>query len=101
MAPLFPIRDRSSICSFTSFFISLMMLEAASNKNNANDFNFRLLKSAAAEEAFNWLNSVLKSNPLLLRELDLSFHKPGDSGVKKLSDLLLDSHCKIRTIKYV
>ncbi|XP_058243330.1 protein NLRC5-like isoform X2 [Hemibagrus wyckioides] len=59
----------------------------------------RLLKSSAAEEACDWLNSVLSTNPLLLKELDLSRKEPGDSGVKQLSALLEDSHCKFQKIK--
>ncbi|KAB5513556.1 hypothetical protein PHYPO_G00249090 [Pangasianodon hypophthalmus] len=58
-----------------------------------------LLKSPAAQEACTWLNSVLDQNPLLLKELDLSRKKTGDSGVKQLSALLEDSHCKFQKIK--
>ncbi|XP_060780506.1 NACHT, LRR and PYD domains-containing protein 3-like [Neoarius graeffei] len=58
-----------------------------------------LLKRPAAQEACTWLNSVLDENPLLLKELDLSMKEPGDSGVKKLSALLEDSHCKFQTIR--
>ncbi|XP_058243320.1 protein NLRC5-like isoform X5 [Hemibagrus wyckioides] len=59
----------------------------------------RLLKSSAAEEACDWLNPILTTNPLLLKELDLSRKEPGDSGVKQLSALLEDSHCKFQKIK--
>ncbi|XP_060780242.1 protein NLRC3-like [Neoarius graeffei] len=58
-----------------------------------------LLKRPAAQEACTWLNSVLDENPLLLKELDLSMKEPGDSGVKKLSALLEDSHCKFQKIR--
>ncbi|XP_076829408.1 ribonuclease inhibitor-like [Brachyhypopomus gauderio] len=57
------------------------------------------LKTPAAEEACDWLRSTVGTHPLLLRELDLSNSKPGDSGVKKLSVLLEDLHCKIWKIK--
>ncbi|KAG7332271.1 hypothetical protein KOW79_004105 [Hemibagrus wyckioides] len=49
------------------------------------------------------LASALKSNSAShLRELDLSFNYPGESGVKLLSDLLSNPHCKLKTlvIKY-
>ncbi|KAF4071787.1 hypothetical protein AMELA_G00266870 [Ameiurus melas] len=54
----------------------------------------RLLKSADAEKACAFLTEVLGKNPLLQRELDLSGKIKGDSGVKQLSALLEDSHCR-------
>ncbi|KAL7844784.1 hypothetical protein SRHO_G00233230 [Serrasalmus rhombeus] len=59
----------------------------------------RLLKSFAAEEACGFLTTALGTNPLLMRELDLSGKTQGDSGMKKISDLLEDSHCKTRKLK--
>ncbi|MCI4378861.1 hypothetical protein PGIGA_G00221200 [Pangasianodon gigas] len=53
-----------------------------------------LLKSAEAEEACASLTEVLGTNPLLQRELDLSGKISGDSGVKQLSALLKDPHCR-------
>ncbi|XP_066537064.1 NACHT, LRR and PYD domains-containing protein 12-like [Hoplias malabaricus] len=43
--------------------------------------------------------SSLKSNPNHLRELDLSYNHPGESGVKLLSDLLQDPHCALEKLK--
>ncbi|KAL6470852.1 hypothetical protein MHYP_G00219710, partial [Metynnis hypsauchen] len=54
----------------------------------------RLLKSSVAEEVCDSLTEVLGINPLLLRELDLSGKIQGDSEMKKISDLLEDSHCR-------
>ncbi|XP_076828045.1 uncharacterized protein LOC143474464 [Brachyhypopomus gauderio] len=54
----------------------------------------RLLKSPAAEKFCASLTEALGSNPLLLREMDLSGKIQGDSGVKQLSDLLEDPHCR-------
>ncbi|XP_030646342.1 NACHT, LRR and PYD domains-containing protein 12-like [Chanos chanos] len=59
----------------------------------------RLLKSPVAEEACACLASTLGINPLLLRELDLTENKPGDTGVKQLSALLEDTHCKLEKLK--
>ncbi|KAK3569699.1 hypothetical protein QTP86_003127, partial [Hemibagrus guttatus] len=59
----------------------------------------RLLKSSAAQEACNWLNSVVGKNSLLLKELDLSRKETGDSGVEKLSVLMKDPHCKFQKIQ--
>lgn len=44
------------------------------------------------------LASVLKSNRYL-RELDLSYNHPGDSGVAQLHALLDDQCCKLETLK--
>jgi len=40
------------------------------------------------EEGCAALASALSSNPSHLRELDLSFNHPGESGVKLLSDIM-------------
>ncbi|XP_036418980.1 NACHT, LRR and PYD domains-containing protein 3-like isoform X2 [Colossoma macropomum] len=59
----------------------------------------RLLKSSTAEEVCDSLTKVLGKNPLLLRELDLSGKIQGDSELKKISDLLEDSHCRTQKLK--
>ncbi|XDV33570.1 hypothetical protein PO909_003943 [Leuciscus waleckii] len=45
------------------------------------------------------LTSALRSNPSHLRDLNLSWNKVGDSGVKLLSDLLQDPHCKLEILR--
>ncbi|XP_052445606.1 NLR family CARD domain-containing protein 3 isoform X2 [Carassius gibelio] len=45
------------------------------------------------------LISTLRSNPSYLTELNLSDNTPGDSGVKLLSALLEDPHCKLKKLQ--
>ncbi|XP_076842216.1 ribonuclease inhibitor-like isoform X2 [Brachyhypopomus gauderio] len=57
-----------------------------------------LSKCSIREEGFDALCSALKKNPSHLRELNLNHNKPGDSGVKQLSALLEDPHCKLEKL---
>ncbi|XP_049333066.1 NLR family CARD domain-containing protein 3-like [Astyanax mexicanus] len=44
------------------------------------------------------LASALIANPSHLKELDLTYNHPGESGVKLLSDRLEDPHCKLEKL---
>ncbi|XP_073700678.1 NLR family CARD domain-containing protein 3-like [Garra rufa] len=57
-----------------------------------------LLNCSIGEKGCAALISALRSNSSHLRELNLSYNKPGDSGVKLLSALLEDPHCKLETL---
>ncbi|XP_062387836.1 NACHT, LRR and PYD domains-containing protein 12-like [Sardina pilchardus] len=46
-----------------------------------------------------FLASALTSNSSHLKELDLSYNHPGESGLKLLSVRLEDPHCKLETLK--
>ncbi|XP_065326177.1 NLR family CARD domain-containing protein 3-like [Pelmatolapia mariae] len=52
------------------------------------------------EEGCTSLASVLSSNPSHLRELDLSYNHPGDSGMKLLLAGLKDPRWKLDTLRY-
>ncbi|KAI4889628.1 hypothetical protein NFI96_027769 [Prochilodus magdalenae] len=58
-----------------------------------------LFSCSIAEEGCAALVSALKSNPSHLRELNLGWNNPGESGVKLLSDLLEDPHCKLEKLQ--
>ncbi|XP_051977470.1 uncharacterized protein LOC127639456 [Xyrauchen texanus] len=58
----------------------------------------RFLKSTTAEEAYRYFTKDIGKNPLLLKELNLSGHKLGDSRVKQLAALLEDKHCKLNKL---
>ncbi|XP_035390799.1 NACHT, LRR and PYD domains-containing protein 3-like isoform X2 [Electrophorus electricus] len=51
------------------------------------------------EEGCSYLASALSSNPSHLKELDLTYNNPGDTGVNVLSARLEDPHCKLETLK--
>uniref|UniRef100_A0A3Q1HUB0 NACHT, LRR and PYD domains-containing protein 12-like n=1 Tax=Anabas testudineus TaxID=64144 RepID=A0A3Q1HUB0_ANATE len=60
----------------------------------------RLSGCLITEEGCASLASALSSNPSHLRELDLSYNHPGDSGVKLLSAGLEDPHWTLDTLRY-
>ncbi|KAK5934779.1 hypothetical protein CgunFtcFv8_020204 [Champsocephalus gunnari] len=59
----------------------------------------RLSGCLVTKEGCASLTSALVSNPSHLRELDLSYNHPGDSGVKLLSVLLEDPKCRLETLR--
>ncbi|XP_071003697.1 NLR family CARD domain-containing protein 3-like [Oncorhynchus clarkii lewisi] len=58
----------------------------------------RLSGCLVTEEGCDSLVSALESNPSHLRELDLSYNHPGDSGVRLLSAGLEDPHCRLEKL---
>uniref|UniRef100_A0A671V1Y5 NACHT LRR and PYD domain-containing protein n=1 Tax=Sparus aurata TaxID=8175 RepID=A0A671V1Y5_SPAAU len=60
----------------------------------------RLSGCLITEEGCTSLASALDSNPSHLRELDLSYNHPGDSGVKQLSARLEDPGWRLDTLSY-
>ncbi|XP_076849160.1 NLR family CARD domain-containing protein 3-like [Brachyhypopomus gauderio] len=59
----------------------------------------RLSGCLVTEEGCSSLASALSSNPSHLKELDLTYNHPGDSGVKLLSARLEDPHCRLGTLR--
>ncbi|XP_071209683.1 stonustoxin subunit alpha-like [Salvelinus alpinus] len=59
---------------------------------------FALSGCLVTEEGCASLVSALESNPSHLRELDLSYNHPGDSGVRLLSAGLEDPHCRLEKL---
>lgn len=64
-------------------------------------FLCRLSFCGITETGCTFLASALRTNPSHLRELDLSFNHPGESGVKLLSELLQDPACRMEKLKLV
>ncbi|XP_071029877.1 NLR family CARD domain-containing protein 3-like [Oncorhynchus clarkii lewisi] len=58
----------------------------------------RLSGCLVTEEGCASLVSALRSTPSHLRELDLSYNHPGDSGVRLLSAGLEDPHCRLEKL---
>ncbi|KAM9471282.1 LOW QUALITY PROTEIN: NLR family CARD domain-containing protein 3-like [Salvelinus alpinus] len=58
----------------------------------------RLSGCLITEEGCASLVSALRSNPSHLREVDLSYNHPGDSGVRLLSAGLEDPHCRLEKL---
>uniref|UniRef100_A0A3Q2UIC4 Uncharacterized protein n=1 Tax=Fundulus heteroclitus TaxID=8078 RepID=A0A3Q2UIC4_FUNHE len=53
-----------------------------------------------SEEGCASLKSALSSNPSHLKELDLRYNHPGDSGVKLLSAGLKDPRWRLEALRY-
>ncbi|XP_062395995.1 NACHT, LRR and PYD domains-containing protein 12-like [Sardina pilchardus] len=60
----------------------------------------RLSGCMITHEGCSLLSSALKSNPSYLKQLDLSYNHPEDSGVSELTDRLDDPNCKLETFRY-
>ncbi len=61
----------------------------------------RLSGCMVTEKGCDYVASALSSNPSHLRQLDLSYNNPGESGVQLLSEKLEDPNCALGKLKYV
>ncbi|XP_051732949.1 NACHT, LRR and PYD domains-containing protein 12 [Ctenopharyngodon idella] len=59
----------------------------------------RLSGCMLTEEGCGYVSSALSSNPSHLRELDLSYNHPGQSGVQPLNDKLRDPNYSLQILK--
>ncbi|XP_035382066.1 NACHT, LRR and PYD domains-containing protein 12-like isoform X2 [Electrophorus electricus] len=76
-------------------------LSAGLNSSHCKVEILRLSGCLVTEEGCSSLASALRSNPSHLKELDLTYNHPGESGVNLLSARLEDPHCRLDTLKYV
>ncbi|XP_064820462.1 NACHT, LRR and PYD domains-containing protein 3-like isoform X2 [Oncorhynchus masou masou] len=74
------------------------MLSVGLENPNCKLDTLRLSRCLVTEEGCTSLVSALRSNPSHLRELDLSYNHPGDSGVRLLSAGLEDPHCRLEKL---
>ncbi|XP_067259172.1 protein NLRC3-like [Chanodichthys erythropterus] len=58
----------------------------------------RLSGCMVTEEGCGYVSSALSSNPSHLREMDLSYNHPGQSGVQLLHDKLKDPNCSLQIL---
>ncbi|KAF4114268.1 NACHT, LRR and PYD domains-containing protein 3-like [Onychostoma macrolepis] len=58
----------------------------------------RLSGCMVTKEGCHYVSLALTSNPSHLRELDVSYNHPGDSGVKLLSEKLEDPNCSLNKL---
>uniref|UniRef100_A0A672HMV5 NACHT domain-containing protein n=1 Tax=Salarias fasciatus TaxID=181472 RepID=A0A672HMV5_SALFA len=63
--------------------------------------SLRLSGCGLSERSCAALSSVISSQSSHLRELDLSYNHPGDSGVKLLSAAVEDPHCSLETLSNI
>ncbi|XP_056589652.1 NACHT, LRR and PYD domains-containing protein 3-like [Triplophysa dalaica] len=74
------------------------MLSTGLKSPNCQLVKLRLSGCMVTVEGCVALASALRLNPLHLRELDLRYNHPGDSGMKLLYDLLEDPHSKLQIL---
>ncbi|XP_049323105.1 NLR family CARD domain-containing protein 3-like isoform X2 [Astyanax mexicanus] len=74
------------------------LLSAGLKSSHCKLETLRLSGCMVTEEGCSSLALALKLNPSHLRELDLTYNHLGESGVKLLSDLQKDPHCKLEKL---
>uniref|UniRef100_A0A8C2H3J9 NACHT domain-containing protein n=1 Tax=Cyprinus carpio TaxID=7962 RepID=A0A8C2H3J9_CYPCA len=77
----------------------IKLLSAELKHSHCKIKTLKLYNCSIGEEGFDALVSALRLNPSHMRELDVSWNKPGVSGVMLLSDLLKDPHCNLEKLQ--
>ncbi|KAI4897000.1 hypothetical protein NFI96_008860 [Prochilodus magdalenae] len=75
------------------------LLSAGLKSSNCKLEILRLSGCMVTEEGCSYLASALSENPSHLKELDLSYNHPGDTGVKLFSAILEDPHFRLDTLR--
>ncbi|XP_036420553.1 NACHT, LRR and PYD domains-containing protein 12-like [Colossoma macropomum] len=74
------------------------LLSAALESTHCKLEILRLSGCMITDKGFSSLASALNTNPSYLRELDMSYNNPGESGLRLLTDLLKDPQCKLEKL---
>ncbi|XP_062387269.1 tripartite motif-containing protein 16-like [Sardina pilchardus] len=77
----------------------VQLLSKGLSSLNCKIHTLRLSDCLITEKGCGFLASALTSNPSHLKELDLSYNHPGESGLKLLSARLEDPACKLEILK--
>ncbi|KAM9488308.1 NLR family CARD domain-containing protein 3-like isoform 1-T1 [Clarias gariepinus] len=81
--------------------LGVKLLSAGLENPHCTLETLRLVQCSITGEGCAAIVLALRSNPSShLRELNLNYNQPGESGVKQLSDLLKDPHYKLETLKF-
>ncbi|XP_072543505.1 NACHT, LRR and PYD domains-containing protein 3-like [Salminus brasiliensis] len=74
------------------------LLSAGLKSSHCKLETLRLSGCMITDEGCSFLASALTSNPFYIRELDLTYNHPGESGMKLLADLQKDPHSKLDSL---
>ncbi|XP_076134117.1 NACHT, LRR and PYD domains-containing protein 12-like [Alosa pseudoharengus] len=78
----------------------VQLLSKGLSHSNCKIYTLRLSDCLISEKGCGFLASALTSNPSHLKELDLSYNHPGESGLKLLSARLEDPVCKLVILSF-
>ncbi|XP_042559460.1 NACHT, LRR and PYD domains-containing protein 12-like [Clupea harengus] len=78
----------------------IQLLSAGLSSPHCKLQTLRLSHCLISHEGCSFLASALKLNPSYLKQLDLSYNHPGDSGVRELTGRLNDPNCNLKTFRY-